>query len=148
MDKEDVVYIYTKSLFFNLFIYFNWELITLQYCGFCHTLTWISHVYMYPPILKPSPTSPWTHPSGLSLSTGFECPDSCIELGLVIYSTYGNCSARSPSPQSGKKTPRNNATCNRGIYYWLKPGPPTLTKGVRMKGPEPQFSRVFIGYNY
>ena len=25
-------------------IYFNWRLITLQYCGgFCHTLTWISH---------------------------------------------------------------------------------------------------------
>ena len=24
--------------------YFNWRLITLQYCsGFCHTLTWISH---------------------------------------------------------------------------------------------------------
>ena len=29
----------------NLFIYyFNWRLITLQYCGgFCHTFTWISH---------------------------------------------------------------------------------------------------------
>ena len=27
-----------------LFIYFNWRLITLQYCGgFCHTLTRISH---------------------------------------------------------------------------------------------------------
>ena len=58
------------------------------------------------------------------------------------------CSASSVSPWLGKKTPRNNATCNRGIYYWLKPGPPALTKGVRTKGPEPQFSRVFIGYNY
>ena len=29
---------------FKKFIYFNWRLITLQYCGgFCHTLTWISH---------------------------------------------------------------------------------------------------------
>ena len=27
------------------------------------------------------------------------------------------CSARSPSPRSGQKTLRNNATCNRGIYY-------------------------------
>ena len=27
------------------------------------------------------------------------------------------CSAGSPSPWLGKKTPRNNATCNRGIYY-------------------------------
>ena len=26
--------------FFKIFIYFNWRLITLQYCsGFCHTLT-------------------------------------------------------------------------------------------------------------
>ena len=39
------------SVFFQLswvffeFIYFNWRLITLQYCGgFCHTFTWISHV--------------------------------------------------------------------------------------------------------
>ena len=30
--------------YINKFIYFNWRLITLQYCsGFCHTLTWISH---------------------------------------------------------------------------------------------------------
>ena len=29
----------------------------------------------------------------------------------------GICSACSPSSRSGKKTPRNNATCNRGIYY-------------------------------
>ena len=28
----------------NYFFFFNWRLITLQYCtGFCHTLTWISH---------------------------------------------------------------------------------------------------------
>lgn len=28
--------------FFN-FKNFNWRLITFQYCGFCHTLPWISH---------------------------------------------------------------------------------------------------------
>ena len=35
----------TQNLFeFLKFIYFNWRLITLQYCGgFCHTLAWISH---------------------------------------------------------------------------------------------------------
>ena len=39
-----------KIIYFNIFsfkkyfTYFNWRLITLQYCGaFCHTLTWISH---------------------------------------------------------------------------------------------------------
>ena len=41
------------------FVYFNWRLITLQYCGsFCHALTWISHrctcVF---PVLNPPSTS-------------------------------------------------------------------------------------------
>ena len=35
-----------------------------------------------------------------------------------------------------------------GEFIRLEPGPPALTKGVRTKGPEPQFSWVFIGYNY
>ena len=35
-------------------IYFNWSLITLQYCsGFCHTLTWISRGCMCVPHLEP-----------------------------------------------------------------------------------------------
>ena len=38
------------------------------------------------PLRPPSPS----HPSGSSQCTGFECPVSCIELGLVIYFTYGN----------------------------------------------------------
>ena len=42
-------------------------------------------VYMCPPSRTPLPP-----PSGLSQYTGFECPVSCIELGLVIYFTYGN----------------------------------------------------------
>ena len=42
----------------KLFIYFNWRLITLQYCGgFCHTLTWISHSVHVSPILNLPPTS-------------------------------------------------------------------------------------------
>ena len=47
---------------------------------------------MCPPILNPLPTSLSTpsHPSGLSQSTGFECPTSCIKLALVISFTYGN----------------------------------------------------------
>ena len=73
-------------------IYFNWRLITLQYCGsFCHKLTCISHgctrVRLFQiPLPPPSPS----HPSGLSQCTGFECPVSPMELGLVIYFTYGN----------------------------------------------------------
>ena len=58
----------------NLFIYFNWRLITLQYCsGFCHTLTQISHRCTCvphpetPSHLLPHPI-PQGRPSALALS--------------------------------------------------------------------------------
>ena len=78
--------------FFLLFPYFNWRLITLQYCvGFYHTLTWISHgCTCVPPSWTPIPPPSQPHPSGLSLSASFGCPASCIEFALVIYFTYGN----------------------------------------------------------
>ena len=38
---------------------------------------------------NPCPLPSPFHPSGLSQCTDFECPVSCIELGLVIYFTYG-----------------------------------------------------------
>ena len=62
----------------------------LQYCdGFCH-MNW-PQVFMFPPpIMKPLlPPSP-PYPFGLSQSTSFVCPASCIELALVIYFIYGN----------------------------------------------------------
>ena len=46
-------------------------------------------VHVTPILNSLSPPSP-SHPSGLSQCTGFECPASCIELGLVIFFTYGN----------------------------------------------------------
>ena len=57
--------------FFFKFIYFNWRLITLQYCsGFCHTLTWISHGCTCVPHSEPSSHSiPLGHPSAPALST-------------------------------------------------------------------------------
>ena len=57
-----------------LFIYFNWRLITLQYCsGFCHTMTWISHgctcvPYPEPPSHLPPHPIPQGHPSAPGLS--------------------------------------------------------------------------------
>ena len=48
------------------------------------------HVYMCPPYPEPLHTSLSPHPSGLSQSTGFGCPVSCMELALVIYFTYGD----------------------------------------------------------
>ena len=42
------------------------------------------------PILNPLPPPSPPHPSGLSQSTSFECPASCMELALSICFTYGN----------------------------------------------------------
>ena len=73
-----------------VFIYFNWRLITLQYCsGFCHTLTWVSHGFTcvpHPESLLAS-SSP-SHPSRSSQCTSPEHPVSCIKPGLVICFTY------------------------------------------------------------
>jgi len=61
-------------LFFK-FIYFNWRLITLQYCsGFCHTFTWISHGCTFvphpePPSHLPPHPIPQGHPSPPALRT-------------------------------------------------------------------------------
>ena len=53
---------WTYALKKNQSIYFNWRLITLQYCsGFCHTLTWLSHGYTYVPHPEPPPLLP-PHP--------------------------------------------------------------------------------------
>ena len=58
----------------TLIIYFNWRLISLQYCdGFCHTLTWISHgctcvPHPEPPSHLPPHPIPQGHPSAPALS--------------------------------------------------------------------------------
>ena len=87
-----------KTFLFLKFIYFNWRLITLQYCGgFCHTSMWISQGW------SPLPHSSPPHSSRLSQSTSFECPASWIELTLssilhiVIY-MFQRYSLKSPHP--------------------------------------------------
>ena len=47
-------------------------------------------VYMCSPSWTPIPPPSPCHPSRFSQCTGFECPGSCIEVGLVVYFTYGN----------------------------------------------------------
>ena len=47
-------------------------------------------VYMCPPFWTPFPPPSPSHPSELSQCTSPEHPVSCIDLGLVIYLTYGN----------------------------------------------------------
>ena len=56
------------SFFFNECIYFQWSLITLQYCVFCHTLTWISHGCTWVPVsLTPLPLPSYPIPLGSQL---------------------------------------------------------------------------------
>ena len=74
-------YLFLHYFFFlNLFIYFTWSLITLQYRGgFCHILTWISHGCICVPYLKP-PTYIPPHPFPLG------CP-SAPALSALIHAS-------------------------------------------------------------
>ena len=77
------------ELGFFLFIYFNWRLITLQYCiGFAihqHASAMCVHVFHI--LNPPHPPFPY-HSSRSSQCTSPEHPISCIETGLAIHFTY------------------------------------------------------------
>ena len=99
---------------------FNWRIITSQYCdGFCHTSTWIGHRYTCAPpswTLLPPP-SPHC-PSGLSQSTSFECPTSCIKLPLVIYFQFSSVAQSCPT------------LCNPMDPQHVRPPCPSPTPGL------------------
>ena len=58
-----------QMIFFFIFFFISWKLITLQYCsGFCHTLTWISLGYTCIPHPDPPSHIP-LHPIPLGLPT-------------------------------------------------------------------------------
>ena len=124
--------------FFNLFIYFNWRLIALWYCGgLCHVSTWISHrCTCVPPSWNPLPPPYPPYPSTLFQCTDFRYPASFIEFILLIYFTYGNIHVSvlfshivppSPSPTESKylffTSVSHLLTCIWGHRYCLSKFP-------------------------
>ena len=72
--KSGLVQLWLHWVIFFSFIFISWRLISLQYCSFCHTLTWISHRFTCVP--HPDPLShlpphpiPLGLPSAPALST-------------------------------------------------------------------------------
>ena len=107
--KQFYIYIY-------IIFYFNWRLVTLQYCsGFCHTFSWISHVYMCFPSWTPLPPPSPSHPSGSSQCTSPKHPVSCIEPGLAIYFTYENIHVSIPFSQIIPPLP--SPTESKRLFY-------------------------------
>ena len=104
------------------FIYFNWRLITLQYCiGFCHTSTWICHRYTCVPHPEPllPPPSPY-HPSGSSQCTSPKHP-------VIMHRTWTGdsfhiryyTSFQCHSPKSSHPLPLPQSPKDRSIHLWL-----------------------------
>ena len=96
------------------FIYFNWRLITLQYCiGFAihqHVSTTGIHVFS---ILNPPPSL--YHPSGSSQCTSPKHPVSFIEPGLVIRFTYDITHVSMPFSQIIPPSP--SPTESKRLFY-------------------------------
>ena len=100
----------------SILFFFNWRLITLQYCGgFCHTLTWISHGCTCVP--HPEPPSP-SHPSGSSQCTSPEHPVSWIEPGLEIYFTHDNIHVSMLFSQIIPPSP--SPTESKSLFFWTQ----------------------------
>ena len=74
LNVDIILHLFLLSFFLKNIIYFNWSLITLQYCsGFCHTFTSISHgctCVPHPEPISHLPPHPITqgHPSAPALS--------------------------------------------------------------------------------
>ena len=82
------------------FIYFNWRLITLQYCIVLPYIDMtLPRVYMCSPSWAPLPPPSPSHPSGSSQCTSPEHPVSFIEPGLAIHFTYDNIHVTMPFSQ-------------------------------------------------
>ena len=106
------------SFFKYKFIYFNWRLITLEYCiGFAiHQHESATGVHVLP-ILNPPP-SPY-HPSGSSQCTSPKHPISCIEPGLAIHFLYDVIHVYCHSSKSSHPLPLPQSPKHCSIHLYL-----------------------------
>ena len=117
-------------LFKYKFIYFNWRLITLQYCiGFAiHQHESATGIHIFP-ILKTLPPPSLYHPSGC---TSPKHPVSCIKPGLAVRFIYdiihvsmpfSQIIPPSPSPAESKSPFYTSVSlllsCIQGYHYHL-----------------------------
>ena len=120
VDKvTSVLYIYFLSLsFFKKFkfIYFNWRLITLQYCiGFAiHQHESATGVPMFP-ILNPSPTSLLVPSLWVIPVHRPKHPVSCIKPGLAIHFLYDTVHVSMPFSQI--IPPFSSPTGSKRLFY-------------------------------
>ena len=107
----NLFFIFIFLLLFFKFTYFNWRLITLQYCsGFCHTLTWISHrctcvPHPDPPShLPPHPISqgPPSAPALSTLSHASNLDGWSISHMIYVSMLFSQIIPPSPSPTESK----------------------------------------------
>ena len=115
IELPSLFWIYHSLFLLFLFAYFNWRLITLQYCGgFCHTLTWINHGctcvphHEFPLLLSsPSHSFPQGCPSVPALSALFHASnlDWWSVSHMVIY-LFQCCSRKSSHPRFLPQSPK------------------------------------------
>ena len=98
------------------FIYFNWRLITLQYCiSFAiHQHESATGIHMIP-ILNPPHLLPCTIPLGHPQCTSPKHPVSCIEPGLVIHFLCDIIHVSMPFPQIIPLSP--SPTESKRLFY-------------------------------
>ena len=102
------------TIFFKFkFIYFNWRLITLQYCigsaTHQHESTTGVHVF---PILNPLPTSFTVHPSGSSQCTSPRDPVSNMDWRFVSYMILYMFPCHSPKSSHPLPLPQSPKDCS------------------------------------
>ena len=99
----------------NKFIYFNWRLITLQYCWFCHTSICVCHGYTRvphpePPSHLPPCTIPLGHLSAPAPSIQYHA--SNLDWRFVSYMTLYMFQCHSPKSFHPLPLPQSPKDCS------------------------------------